>query len=229
MQLHKIIPLTVLIVFTNCTQKKSENSDKVQLNIELKDKLENILLTDQGIREIISGNFTDERKSELLAKMNLSEGDIEGEKKFKLMREIDSINIIEVEKIIKKYGYPGKSLVGEPANEAVFYVVQHSEKINKYLPLIRKATENGDISKTALAMMEDRSLVQQGLEQLYGTQINGKVGKEGKWIYFLWPVKNADSLNMWRKQVGFEQTIEESLKAMNLELKFYKLEEIDNL
>ena len=34
---------------------------------------------------------------------------------------------LKIDKIISKYGYPGKSLVGEPEN--FFYVIQHSNKI----------------------------------------------------------------------------------------------------
>nr|WP_321412988.1 DUF6624 domain-containing protein [uncultured Allomuricauda sp.] len=229
MNFSKTILLTLFIALTCCKQKEDANSGQVKMNTELKNKLETILLKDQGIREIVNGNLSDGRKTELLAKMNLSETDIEGDKKFDLMDEIDSINILEIEKIVNEYGYPSKSIVGEPANKAVFYVIQHSKKIDKYLPLIRKATENGDLSQTYLAMMEDRSLMQQGRQQIYGTQIKGQANKEGEWIYFLWPIKNVDSINVWRKRVGFEQTIEEHLKDMSIEFKLYEISELNEL
>ena len=184
---------------------------------------------DQRIREIVNGNLSGERKAELLKQIDLSENDIEGNKLFSVMREIDSINLIKVENIIREHGYPGKALVGEPANKAVFYVVQHSDKIDQYLPLIRKAAQEGEISNTSLAMMEDRNLMDKGLEQIYGTQIRGKANKEGKWISFLWPVKNPESVNNLRKNAGFNTTIEEYLEAMDVENKFYKLNEIDDL
>ena len=221
--------MTLFIALTCCKKKEDANSGQVKMNTELKNKLETILLKDQGIREIVNGNLSDERKTELLAKMNLNESDIEGNKKFDLMSEIDSINILEIEKIVNEYGYPSKSLVGEPANKAVFYVIQHSEKIDKYLPLIRKATKNGDISQTSLAMMEDRSLMEQGREQIYGTQIKGQANKQGEWIYFLWPIKNIDSVNTWRKQVGFERNLEEYLKDIDVEFKLYKIDELNDL
>ena len=34
---------------------------------------------------------------------------------------------------------PGKSLVGEPANETAYYVIQHSDKIEQYFPVVEKA------------------------------------------------------------------------------------------
>ena len=219
----------LILAFNSCKQTKKSNLEQVKINIELKDKLEAILLKDQGIREIVNGNLTNERKINLLNEMKLNETDIEGSKRFDLMREIDSINLIETETIIRNYGYPGKSLVGEPANKAVFYVIQHSNKIDKYLPLIRKATENGDIAKTSLAMMEDRNLMDKGIEQLYGTQIKGQANKNGEWIYFLWPIKKADSINIWRKEMGFEQNVEEYAKEMDVEFKLYRIDELNEL
>jgi hypothetical protein len=229
MKSFKIIFLTLLILISCNRNDKKDNSEKEKINLELKNILESILIKDQGIREIVNGNLSDKRKTELLTQMNLSENDIDGNRKFDLMRKIDSINIVEVEKIIAEFGYPTKSHVGEPANKAVFYVIQHSNKINKYLPLIREATKNGDISQTSLAMMEDRNLMEQGLEQIYGTQIKGQANKKGEWIYFLWPIKNVDSINVWRKQVGFEQTVEEYLKDMDVEFKLYEINELSEL
>jgi hypothetical protein len=227
----KKIVLFIVFCFGACTvnQGSNQNSKFGKIDTGLKRKLEYVLLRDQGIREIMGGNLSSERKAELLSKMKITAQDIEGNNKYALSREIDSINLVEVEKIIQKYGYPGRKLVGEPANKAVFYVIQHSRKIDEYLPLIRKATENGDIDKVSLAMMEDRNLMQKGIEQIYGTQIKGKANKKGEWIYFLWPVKNADSINFWRKNAGFEQTIEEYVKEMNVEFKFYTIKDLKDL
>lgn len=231
MRAIKLILLISALTFASCkTEKAIVNSpEEDKINVELKKELERIILFDQGIREIVNGNLSVEREAELLNKMDLKKGDIEGNKVFSVMREIDSINLIKVESIIKLHGYPAKALVGEPANKAVFYVIQHSDKIEQYLPLIRKAAEEGEVANTSLAMMEDRNLMDKGFEQIYGTQIRGKANKEGKWISFLWPVKNPETINILRKNAGFDRTIEEYLEAMGVEKKFYKLEEVDDL
>ncbi|WP_417861519.1 DUF6624 domain-containing protein [Winogradskyella sediminis] len=227
MKYQKTLPLILIIIFTSCKQEKNLkiNSETNRIDIELKEKLENILVRDQGIREIVSGNLTTKRETELLFELKLKKTDIKGDKKFDLMREIDSLNLIEVENIIKKYGYPSKSLVGEPANKAVFYVIQHSDKIDKYLPLIRTAAKKGDITKTSLALMEDRNLMRKGKEQIYGTQLKGKANKKGEWIYFLWPIKDIDSVDIWRKEAGFKQSLKEYLKKMDVEFKLYDISE----
>jgi hypothetical protein len=229
MKFVQILFFITIIAFNSCKQGKKSNSEQIKINVELKNKLESILLKDQGIREIVDGNLNNKRKVFLLNEMKLSETDIEGNKKFDLMSEIDSINLLETENIIKNHGYPSKSLVGEPANKAVFYVIQHSNKIEEYLPLIRKASENGDIAKTSLAMMEDRNLMNKGIEQLYGTQIKGQANKKGEWIYFLWPIKNADSINIWRKEIGFKQNVEEYVKEMGVEFRLYQINELSDL
>jgi hypothetical protein len=139
-----------------------------------------------------------------------------------------------VEEIIAKYGYPGKSLVGEPTNRSVYYVIQHSDKIEQYFPLIEKAGQDDEIPQRLVAMMHDRLLVGQGKEQIYGTQINGQLvinketgAEEG--FQFLWPIAYPDKVNDLRKDVGFTNSIEEYVTSMGLEFKLYSLEEIKNL
>lgn len=231
MKYLKLIFLMLSFVIISCVANKKNTTHFAQskINIDLREKLETILLKDQGIREILNGNISAERKAQLLSEMKISENDLEGNKKYSLIREIDSTNLVAVEEIINKYGYPSKSLVGEPANNAIFYVIQHSEKIDKYLPLIRKATKSGDIATTSLALMEDRNLMYKGVEQIYGTQIKGQANKKGEWVYFLWPITNPDSINIRRKEAGFSQTIEEYVKEMDVEFKLYNLNELKDL
>src|SRR5690606_17643735 len=145
-----------------------------------------------------------------------------------LMTEIDSTNLAEVEKIISEYGYPGVELVGKPANETVFYVIQHSDKIEQYLPLIRNAAKNGDVSMISLAKMEDRHLMHRGKEQIYGTQIRGQKNKNGEWVHFVWPIKNPDSINIVRNSIGLG-SIEDYAKQFDIEYKVLTLEEINEL
>lgn len=219
----------IIITFISCGDSKKLDSENAKMDVELKNQLELILLRDQGIREILKGSLSSEKKDELLKKIGYDRKYLIGNKKFEVLQEIDSTNLYLVERIIAKYGYPSKSLVGEPANEAIYYVIQHSDKIDKYLPLIRKAAENNDISKKLLAMMEDRNLMYKGVEQIYGSQIKGKINSQGNWNTFLWPLKNSDSVNSWRKKVGFEQSLEEYIKSRGVEYRLYTIKEIKEL
>ena len=62
---------------------------------------------------------------------------------WKLQGEIDSLNTKRIEQIIDVYGYPGITLVGEPTNEAAFYIIQHSKVIDKYLPVVSTSNHSG--------------------------------------------------------------------------------------
>jgi hypothetical protein len=53
-------------------------------------------------------------------------------------------------------------------------------------------------------MMLDPSLMSQGKEQLYGTQVMGYTGQTP----FVWPIQNPGQVNQRRKQAGFTTTVE---------------------
>ena len=89
------------------------------------------------------------------------------------MTRTDSTNTQRISQIISKHGCPGKSLVSTPTNEAAFYVIQHSQLIKQYLPLVKQAAEKGELSFRLYAMMLDRQLMFGGDEQVYGTQARG--------------------------------------------------------
>jgi hypothetical protein len=226
----KNLTIILFILFSiNSCKENSSIATKLpnQENTDLKEKLEHILELDQGIRQLLQENLTKIEKDQLIEKMGLSKEVVETDI-YRLMREIDSTNLIEIEKIIKEFGYPKKELVGEPANQTVFYVIQHSDKIGQYLPIIRKAVENGDISMRKLAMMEDRYLMHNGKEQIYGTQIRGQKDKGGNWVHFVWPIKKPDSVNIIREKIGLE-SIEEYAKGFDIEYKILTLKEINEL
>lgn len=109
-----------------------------EINLDMKNELKLILLKDQGFRELSGGGNIDVRKQELLKELSITEKELLENERY-LFQKNDSLNLIAVENIIKKYGYPGESLVGEPENEAAWFVIQHSDKIRQYFPLIKKA------------------------------------------------------------------------------------------
>lgn len=87
-------------------------------------------------------------------------------------------------------------------------VIQNSplELQEKYLPLFKKAAQNGDIPLSNVAMMEDRINMFQGKPQKYGSQI-----VDGR----LWKLQDESMVDQWRKQVGMEP-LKDYLKHMNV-------------
>jgi hypothetical protein len=148
----------------------------------------------------------------------------------KIQTEVDSSNVKRVEAIIKQYGYPGRSLVGTPTNEAAFYVIQHSTVIDKYLPLIEQAAVKKELPFHLYAMMKDRSLMYNKKEQIWGTQGRGqsilnKATGKNEFKFFIWPIANPANVNKRRKEAGFEQTVEENAKRLGIPYKVYTLDQ----
>jgi len=187
-----------------------------QNNFMLKVELDSLYHIDQSYREIMMS----QPKKDLLAKAeNLSSEEVD-QRIFDKMNEIDSSNIKRVKKIIAQMGYPGKSLVGEPTNEAAWHVIQHSKNIEQFFPLIKSAGQKKELPFKLVALMNDRLLVNQGKEQLYGTQArcdNPPIESKNRHPdCYVWPIKDADHVNKRRKKAGFTDTVEENAKRLGI-------------
>lgn len=215
-----------LIAFSSCSNQQKRGS----INYELKKELSEIFYKDQIYRTMQDSTFSP-KDIELVAKRLNVDPTYFKNNYISWGVQQDPKNMKEIEKIISKYGYPGKSLVGEPEYEAAFFVIQHSNKIPKYLPLIKDAADKGEIDFTLYAMMQDRYLMQKGEEQIYGTQGYGFLRNE-KEVSLIWPIKNPEKVNELRKKAGFTQTIEEYAKDLygnDFQYKIYTLEEAKKL
>lgn len=203
------------------------------INADLKKELDDILFKDQIYREFIDNNTTESRKNEIAKLTNYSREYLD-QNIWMLINKTDTENLLKIEKIINENGYPGKSMVGEPTNMAVFYVVQHSPKIDQYYPLIEKAGKEGELPFKYAAMMLDRKLTNEGRPQIYGTQLiermitNQKTGEKESFTYVL-PIEDAKNVNKRRKEAGFETTVEENAKQFGIEYREYTYEELDKI
>ena len=122
---------------------------------------------------------------------------------------LDQQNIVYIDSVMARYGYPGKSLVGEPTNLAGWYVIQHSDRIEDFLPQIKIAAETGELPYRLYATMLDRSLMNRGLAQKYGTQAMTYFWGTPEEVSLIWPIEDPDQVNDRRKEAGYGQTIEE--------------------
>ncbi|MFW0718432.1 DUF6624 domain-containing protein [Pedobacter sp. N23S346] len=206
---------------------------QTKINEDLKKELDSILVQDQIFREYTDNQTTDLRKQEISKIVGYPKNYLDNNI-WSLITKTDSVNLLKVEKIVLKYGYPGRSMVGEPTNTAVFLVIQHSPKISKYYPLIEEAGKNIEIPFTDVAMMLDRKLIEERKPQIYGTQLEGKsitdeqTGIKRQVIYVL-PIEKAKEVNTRRKKAGFETTVEENARRFRIEYKQYTYEEIEKM
>lgn len=154
--------------------KKREKAESRHHNKKLIAQLNEIYTEDQKYRQMIDsvqgkyGRESNEMKS-----------------LWKTMARVDSMNLIEVKKILDKHGWLGPEVITSKGSSTLFLVIQHSDQRTqeKYLPMMREAANNGKASLSDLALLEDRVLLGQGKKQKYGSQIG--YDKEKKVNYVL--------------------------------------------
>jgi hypothetical protein len=205
---------------------------QAKLNLPLKRELDSIYVQDQKYRELMVG--ISNGKTDSLAKVLGLPKDQLFWHTYTSMARTDSTNLRRIEAIVKRYGYPGQSLVGTPTNEAVYNVIQHSNKIPQYLPQVKAAAETHEIPYRLYAQMLDRKLVGEGKKQLYGTQggsytILNKASGQRETTFYIWPIQNPIRVNKRRKRAGFPNTMEESAANMHIPYKPVTLEYVEEL
>jgi hypothetical protein len=189
--------------YTNAFSQIKAIKEKTGYNQTLADELSVILRDDQVLRQQLNSAKTEAEKLDFWKKMHV----------------LDSINLTKVEKIFAEHGYPGKSKVGAFSVTA-FLVIQHSDILiqEKYLPLIEKATKEGELGKDNLALLVDRINIRRGRKQIYGSQV-GDVYGNGKYEFA--PIEDEENVNKRRAEMGLIP-IEEYAKYFNIDYKFVK-------
>ena len=135
----------ILYIFLNNFCAIAQKAYTTGLNSTLEKNLEEIRDADQKIRL---------RMDTLVKRYGFKSPQVEPV--YAEMLRIDSINTLKVEQIMQEYGYPGKKVVGDYLSTTAWLVTQHSPLAfqEKYLPLIQKAAEQGDLPKGNLALLE---------------------------------------------------------------------------
>jgi len=187
-----------------------------QQNVRLKQELDSMYVLDQRNREWLSKLGNNQPFTDSLSTVYKTDRSKLASVLWAEQTKIDTTNLNRAEAILKQYGYPGKSLVGTPANQAIFYIIQHSSKIETYLPVIKKAADQGELPFSQYAMMLDRSLMYDSKPQIYGTQVSCRQNKATKQSRcFVWPIFDAKTVNERRKEAGFGLTVEENATRLN--------------
>jgi hypothetical protein len=190
-------------------------------NPRLKHELDSLYYVDQVYREALFGEKKQHLADSIATAQHLSAAEVQP-RLIGLMLASDSADMRRVRAIIRRHGYPGKKLVGTPTNEAAFYVIQHSNSIPQYLPLIKRAADQGDLPFRLYAMMLDRHLMGLNKPQVYGTQGRSYNGQAP----FIWPIEDPAHVNERRKKAGFDQTVEENAKRMSIPYQVLTMEQV---
>lgn len=194
-------------------------------NTVLKRQLDSVMQLDQKYRDTLSLFMTPGEGDSIAKKLSLKPWQAMN-RYSALQGRLDSLNVIFVEGVFEKYGYPGKTLVDTPANESAWYIIQHSKKIHQYIPMMKKAAEDKELPYYLYAMMLDRDLMYHKHEQVYGSQVNCNDLKSGKHECFVWPIKDAATVNERRKKAGFDQTVEQNAQRLGVTYRVVTMDEV---
>lgn len=224
---YKKILLSILILFGSYFVFSQKG-----INPVLKSQLDQMMIKDQQYRKLMG--FKGEQKDSLSKQFGVPVDSL-NKHLMTLQNMLDSSNLNKIEKIFLEQGYPGKTLVGEPSNEVGWYIIQHNlQKIKQYFPMIQKAGENKELPDSLVGKMQDRLLMMNNQEQIYGTQavglkiLNPKTGeKEYEWI--VWPIKDSKNVNNKRKEAGFKSTMEENVNQLGAKWTDLSVDEINTI
>ena len=91
----------------------------------------------------------------------------------------DSVNIVNQNKInfiFNRFGYLGYDKIGVETSDKFYIAVQHADNNVKFqkkiLKALKKEVKNKNASKSNFAFLSDRIKVNEGKEQIFGTQIS---------------------------------------------------------
>lgn len=160
---------------------------------------------DKALMKVLDTLYNNDQKYRKLSAVKAKEFGRDS-KEFKEVLAItklqDSLNLIQIEELIGKYGWLGARKVGFKGSRVFYLVVQHASlpTQEKYLPVMKKAVKEGNASRDDLAFLEDRILIRQGKMQIYGSQM--KTDEKG--VNYPIKLRDPENVDLRRFNVGLE-------------------------
>jgi hypothetical protein len=135
------------------------------------------------------------------------------------MQRVHIENAVDLDSIVKTYGWPGISEVGIDGCRLAWVIAQHSictpELQKGFLRAMDEAAKVGNVPKQQVAMLTDRIRFNEGRAQLYGTVLDwnslGELNCE---------VEDPENVDARRASVGLEplrEALEEHRRAIAAE------------
>jgi len=135
----------------------------------------------------------------------------------RVMQEHHGANLAVLESLIDRYGWPNLSAVGEEAAYAAGNVVNHADLATrqKYLPMLKAVCERGEGDWSRYAHIFDRTELELGKPQVYGTQMerNEETGR-----YEPQPLLDPAHVDARRAELGMEP-LADQLERFNASMK----------
>ncbi len=120
----------------------------------------------------------------------------------KKLKEEDENNRQWLKEVVRKHGWPGKTLVGVVGSQNAWLLVQHADKDREFQQdclTKMEAMPKGEVTAVNIAYLTDRILIGTGRKQKYGTQArltDGKVVPS--------PIDDPEHVDERRLAIGLE-------------------------
>lgn len=119
-------------------------------------------------------------------------------------RRIDAENADRLRRILSEHGWPGESLVGEQGAHDAWLIAQHADHDSAFqrqaLDLLADTVARREARPRELAYLTDRVRVNEGREQVFGTQM--RPDENGMPVPH--PIEDPESIDKRRAAVGLE-------------------------
>jgi hypothetical protein len=159
-------------------------------------------------KKLTAGHLKREFYVDKLDSINKNQQARASEDDFKNIVDIDKVNKNLIISIIEKCGW---SNIDTSQINDVFLLIQHigSEYMARYYPIFLEFHKKGSLSNLNYARMIDRLLMNNGFEQIYGTQTID---------HSFYAIRNIGNVNIRRQKLGLD-SIQEYAKRSGFEFK----------
>lgn len=186
---HERERLTLPIRVENTSSETSAAEYRLGMDDELAAELAGMAAEDQRIRRPPKGSArTFVRRLDLKTAMEY--------------RRIDAQNADRLRQILSDHGWPGKSLVGDQGAHDAWLIAQHADRDPAFqrqaLELLAEAVAHGEAKPRELAYLTDRVRVNEGREQVFGTQMR----PDENGVPVPAPIEDPERLDERRTRVG---------------------------
>ncbi|MGI9530487.1 DUF6624 domain-containing protein [Lutimonas sp.] len=209
----KMSCVLLVLLMLSCTTKVKKPEKPSEQNLDIVAMLDTVFTTEQqpiSRRDAYIDSFgVDSKKAQ---------------EQQEIYERNHAINEKKVRHLLDTQGWPDVELIGERGNRTICNVIQHADNEVRilYLPMMRKAVADGDLSAQYLVRAEDRIATERGDLQVYGGQM--KYYPETK-SFNVWPVYDPENIDKRRAAIGlgpiseflkmrfdFEWDLEEQIK-----------------
>lgn len=178
--------------------------EKKQYDFDLAVKIDSLTAADQKWRGMLR-HFENSRSNDSLLYRYVSEQ----------INNTDSTNLLQLKDIIARSGFPGYIQVGEQSSDNFWLLLQHCDKDVAFqeeaLGLMKAEVDNGNANGINYAYLLDRTSVNRGKMQVYGTQMQLNSDSSS---YEPQPLTDPGNVNSRRTAVGLPP-IEDYIMQMN--------------